>query len=392
MKLKNNFNLWKQMRKATAALALLGLVATSQSQAASIEATDAQAASGWAISVDARANYVGGNLGLIDREDAALDSWKQYLDKPIMAIKVQSPNGVVTFEGVFDLDILARRHTNMNDAADKYSSLDASPARHIIQELTAKFAATENLYVKAGLGQVNFMERERDLFATRPLQSNQELRERLFAEVGYTLEETGTSIMVSIFDGTEQRAVDVMGSLSRNDFIDIERLDDRHSTSASFAGRLVQQLGNTGLEASVGFAHINNIDNQGNDQQRLAIGLSGQYEVADWVIGGLIQFVRTFDQVYLSSTVAEVSASNGRLTAYLRGELAEVQAGSSTELAKLGTVGVQYDLVDTRYITASPFVELLVESRPSYDNMNIGLLMGVKVQAGYSNQTPAKTE
>jgi hypothetical protein len=385
---KYNFNFWS---KASAMLALAGLIGTTQ--AASFEAADSKDVAGWAITVDANANLVGGNLGLIQRDNPATDDWKGYLDKPIMAIKVQSPNGVITFEGVFDLELLARRHTNMNDSADKYSSLDGTPARHIIQELTAKYAASENLYVKAGLGTVNFMERERNLFATRPLQSNQEIRERLFAEVGYTLQETGTTVIVSIFDGTEQRATDLMGSLSLEDFMDIPDLSNRADNSASFSGRLVQKLGNTGLEASVGFAHINNIDNAGNDQQRLSIGVRGEYEVADWVVSGLVQFVKTFDQVDLSSIVAEVSASNGKVTAYLRGELAEAATGAATkEDVKRATVGLQYALVNTRNLAVSPFVELLLEDRDSYSDTNIGLILGMKIAAGTSIVIPSKSE
>lgn len=376
--MKNNFKLWT----TTAALAFAGFA--SQSDAASIQATEANTDSAWAISVDASANVIGANPGLINNDGGAADDYDYYVDKPIMAIKVTSPNGVIEFEGVFDLETVTRRHLNLNEDGDKYSSIDGTPARHIIQELTAKYAASESLYVKAGLGTIGFMEKERNTFATRPLQNSAQLRERLFAEVGYELQDSGTKVMVSIFDGTEQKAVDLMDDFSIRDFAEIQDLDDRADDSLSFAARVEQQLGNTGLTAAIGYAQINNIDNAGNDQQRVALSLKGQYMLSNWAVSGLVQFVQTFDQVDLSSTVAEVAASNGKLTAYIRGEWAETTANSADDVLR-GTLGVQYDLVDNSSVRISPFLELLAEDREGDDNVNMGLLAGVKIQAGVSH-------
>ncbi len=375
--MKNNFKLWS----ATAFLALAGIAGAAN--AASIETSQNKTTSAWAISVDASATVVGSNSGAIINDGGAADETDYFVDKPIMAVKVTSPNGVIEFEGVFDLETITRRNINLNGSDEKYSSLDGTPARHILQELTAKYAASESLYVKAGLGTVAYMEKERSTFATRPLQNSSQIRERLFAEVGYVLKDSGTKVMVSIFDGTEQKAVDLMDDFSIRDFAQIQDLNDRSATSASLAARVEQAIGKTGLTAGVGFAQINNYDNAGSDQQRLALSLKAQYMVSSWAVTGLVQFVQTFDAVDLRSTVAEVTASNGKLTAYLRGEWAETSENSADDEYR-ATLGVQYDLVDSAAAKISPFVELLAEDREGDNNMNLGALAGIRITGGTS--------
>lgn len=385
--MKNNFKLWS----ATCVLALAGFA--SSSNAGSIEAVDANSpstASGWAISVDASATVLGVNPGNLGNNGGAADETDFYVDKPIMAVKVTSPNGVIEFEGIFDLETITRRHLNLNEDGDKYSSLDGTPARHILQELTAKYAASESLYVKAGLGTVNYMEKERNTFATRPLQNASQLRERLFAEVGYTLDQSGTQVMVSIFDGTEQKAVDLMDDFSIRDFAEIQDLNDRADSSVSFAARVSQKLGNSGLEASIGYARINNRTNTGDSQDRVAVSLKGQYMVSNWALTGLVQFVQTFDDIDLSSTVAEVTASNGKLTAYVRGEWAQTSANSDDDVLR-GTAGIEYTLVDSAAAKISPFLEILAEDRAGDDNGNYGMLAGIRISGG-TTQIRSKSE
>ena len=387
---------WKTATLAFAMIAGASPMLATNSVAAQIEAKE-QAPNtdvgGWAVKFDASGKFVAVDRSAIKGGNS---DWSSYLSRPVMAILVTSPSGAIQFEGVFDLESLTARDLNMNGSAEKGTNVDNTALNHIIQELTVKYQATENVYLKAGLGTPTFgvgrSDRgDRDVFSTRPLQAQYaELRERLFAEVGVELG-SGTTMHVAVFDGTQQAAIDPNGKFKANDFADIDLNAGRLQDSASVAATLEQKLGNTGLTAVVSYAHIRELTAGANDQDRIAMGLKGQWALQNWTISALYQFTKVFDQVNLQSHLAEVQARNGKLALYLRGEYTEQQAGAGISKTKAATAGISYELVKTENMTLSPFVELLASKTDGQD-VNLGVAAGVSASFGASIGGGSKSE
>ena len=141
----------------------------------------------------------------------------------------------------------------------------------------------------------------------------------------------------------------------------------------------------------VSYAHIRELTAGANDQDRIAMGLKGQWALQNWTISALYQFTKVFDQVNLQSHLAEVQARNGKLALYLRGEYTEQQAGAGISKTKAATAGISYELVKTENMTLSPFVELLASKTDGQD-VNLGVAAGVSASFGASIGGGSKSE
>lgn len=374
-------------------MTVLGLVLgfSQTSSAASFEAVDSE---GWSIDLGASANVTSGGPGLIRDSSGVGNDYKVYLDRPVVSMRVTSPSGKVEFFGVFNLETLARRHANMNDASDKYSSFDGHQARHIIENLTATVKASDNLFVTGGLGTVAIMQPSGTLVAQNSMQDELfQLRERLFVEVAYVLD-NGTSVQMSIFDGTQQKAVDLAGSFGIDDFANFEKMSgSRLADSASFGVKVDQPLGDTGIYASLGYALVRNRMNTGGSDHMVSLGLDAAYELGEWLVYGLVQFVHVFGEGQnLNSVLAEVAAEKGKFTGYAQVEYTEVPTSStSNDNVLRATLGARYKIVETKNITVSPFAEFYVADSQARGT-DVGFILGTSIELGTKIDLAPKSE
>jgi hypothetical protein len=365
----------------------LGLGFVGPANAASFEAVDS-----WTIDVGASANVLGGNQSLIKNGSGRDDDFKVHLDRPVVSMKVTSPSGAVEFFGVFNLDVLARRHTNMNSDADKYSAFDGHEARHIIENLTATVKASDNLFITGGIGTVAFMQPAGTIVSQNSLQDELfQLRERLFVEFAYVFD-NGTNVQMSIFDGTKQKAVDLAGSFGLNDFVDIEKMSwDRVGDSTSVAVKVDHPLGDTGIHASLAYALVRNPLNTGGENHMVALGLDAAYELGEWLVYGLIQFVTVFGNESSNSILGEIVAEKGKLSLYGQAEYTQARVGGVKEGVTRGTLGAKYKIFENNNVTVSPFVEFYAQTSKSQDS-DLGFIIGTSVELGTQINLNKKSE
>jgi hypothetical protein len=376
-------------------LTLMGLVLgiAGTSYAASFEAVDVDS-DGWSLDINASINSVGRNQ-LRLRNGASRDySFKVYLDRPIVSMRVTSPSGRVEFFGVFNLETLARRYVNSHIESDEDSIFDGQQVHHIIENLTATVKAADNLFVSGGLGTVAIMQPSGKLVSQNSLQDEvHQLRERLFVEVAYVLD-NGTSVQMSVFDGTQQRAVDLANSFGIKDFASFEKMSgSRLVDSASVGIKLDQPLGNTGIHASLGYALVRNRMNRGGEDHMVSLGLDATYELGEWLFYGLVQFVHVFGEFQnLSSVLSEISAQKGKFTGYAQVEYTEVPSSSSSnENVLRATLGARYTLVETKNMKLSPLAEIYVQDSKARGT-DLGLILGTSVELGKRIEFSRKSE
>jgi hypothetical protein len=220
-----------------------------------------------------------------------------------------------------------------------------------------------------------------------------QLRERLFVEVAYVLD-NGTSVQMSVFDGTQQRAVDLANSFGIKDFASFEKMSgSRLVDSASVGIKLDRPLGNTGIHASLGYALVRNRMNRGGEDHMVSLGLDATYELGEWLVYGLVQFVHVFGELQnLSSVLSEISAQKGKFTGYAQVEYTEVPSSSSSNDNVLrATLGARYTLVDTKNMTLSPFAEIYVQDSKARGT-DLGLILGTSIELGKRIDLSRKSE
>jgi hypothetical protein len=342
-------------------------------EAASIEAEDA-----WSSDMRVSGTMISGNRALIRNGSGRDDIYKVYLDRPLVSVRLMSPSGSVEFFGVFNLETLVRRHVKLNASSERHSPFDDQQTRRVIENLTATVQASEKIVVTAGVGTVAFMQPIGSVVSQYSLQDEvHQLRERLFVETAYIMD-NGTTVQVSIFDGARQKAVDLTRSFGIDDFLDFERSG---SDSISGAIKVNRPLGSTGIHAFVAYALVRNPAGRSGQNHMVSMGFDATYELGEWVIYGLLQFVQVWGQENLNSVLGEIVAEKGRLALYTQGERTYVPSTSSKERVFRGSLGAKYKIVQNDSFTLSPFAEIYAESRRNQSS-DLGLILGSSVEFG----------
>lgn len=367
---------WKPTLSGLSALSLCLLMS------ASANAVEIGAGDSWVVEGTASANIVGGSTTALKGDGGDFDV---YLDKPVVSLRVTSPTGKVEFFGVFNMDVLARRHLNLNESGDKNSSYDNKETRHIIENLTATVQAKENIFVTAGIGTVAFLQPAGNVVSRISAQDeNFQLRERLFAEVAYVAD-NGSTIQMSIFDGSKQKAVDAAKSFKMSDFANLQSLS---TDSISGAVKIDHPL-TTDVHLTASYAYVRNANNDGKNEQMVSVGADAAYEMGDWLVAGLVQLVHVFGDNSRTSILGEVVAEKGKVSIYGQAERTEVNAGGDTTR---GTLGAKYKLVSNDNLTISPFAEIYAEANSERDDTNIGFFMGTNIEFGKEISLGSKSE
>ncbi len=372
----NKRSSWTPKVSSLSALTL-ALLVTSSANAVEIGAGDS-----WVIESTGSANVVGGSAGLIKGDSNDFDV---YLDKPVVSVRVTSPTGKVEMFGVFNLDVLARRHLNMNGSAAKGTSYDGRETRHIIENLTATIQAKENIFVTAGIGTVAFLQPQGSVVSRVSAQDeNYQLRERLFAEVAYVAE-NGSTIQMSIFDGAKQKAVDVAKDFGMRDLYNPQKY-----SADSISGALkVDHPLSTDVHLTASYAYLRNANYDGKNEQMVSVGVDAAYELGDWAVAGLLQLVHVFGGDSRNSVLGEIVAEKGKIAVYTQAEYSELSGGKNTTRA---TLGAKYKLVENDAVKVSPFAEIFYQSDSDQDESEIGLFAGVNLQLGHEFSTGTKSE
>ncbi len=377
---KKSFKKIKLSRLGGLSAVTLALLISSSASAVEIGAGDS-----WVVEGTASANIVGGNAGLLNDGSGSADDYDVYLDKPVVSMRVTSPTGKVEFFGVFNLDVLARRHLNMNESSKKGQAYDGREVRHIIENLTATVQAQENMYVTGGIGTVAFLQTQGNVVSRISAQDeNFQLRERLFAEVAYVTD-NGTTIQMSIFDGAKQKVLDSKDSFGLGDLYDPQKYK---ADSISGAIKVDYAL-STDVHLTAGYAYVRNANYDGNNEQMVSVGVDAAYELGDWMVAGLVQLVHVFGDDSRTSVLGEIAGEKGKHTIYGQAEYTELNKGGDTTR---GTLGYKYKLVDGESVKISPFAELFVESRSDQDEANVGFFTGVNMEFGKEISLGQKTE
>lgn len=364
---------------------LVGMTLVSSLAMAQELSTTKDSSGSWKIDLGASANVmVGSGRALSDD----LNGMDVAVDRPFLLIKITSPNGKVEFEGVFNTQALIARENTLNGAIPD----------HVIQELKAKIQLNPMLSLKAGLGSVGFGSglEERGPRSVIPLLSEQsrysQIKERLMAELGLTLE-TGTTIQVAVFDGTEQSAINSANDIRGSDFINLGDGVSRLNDSASLAVSMQQNLGKilgVDVKVSGSYAHIRQFNKEGYlqvktgdyDQDRMALAIALQKQLGSWTIGALYQFVKVFGAADVRSHLAEVTAKYERVTLFARFEHMEETAATTTK-TKSASAGVSFLAYASSIFSIEPFAVFTARQVNGGDT-DWGAYLGAKVAVGTS--------
>ena len=356
---------------------IVGMTLVSSLAMAQELSTTKDSSGSWKIDLGASANVmVGSGRALSDD----LNGMDVAVDRPFLLIKITSPNGKVEFEGVFNTQALIARENTINGAIPD----------HVIQELKAKIQLNPMLSLKAGLGSVGFGSglEERGPRSVIPLLSEQsrysQIKERLMAELGLTLE-TGTSIQVAVFDGTEQSAINSANDIRGSDFINLGDGVSHLNDSASLAVSMQQNLGKilgVDVKVSGSYAHIRQINAGADDQDRMALAIALQKQLGSWTIGALYQFVKVFGAVDVRSHLAEVTAKYERLTLFARFEHMEETAATTTK-TRSASAGGSVLAYASSVFSIEPFAVFTARQVNGGDT-DWGAYLGAKVAVGTS--------
>ncbi len=371
-------------RSYSVPLSLLGVGLSLTSSLAHAASIEAESNDGWSAEFAASANAVSGNQSLLKNGSGRDNAYKVYLDRPVVSLRLTSPTGKIEFFGLFNLEALVQRNVNMNSSSDRNSSFDGHSTGHVIENLAATIKASEKLFITAGVGTVAFMQPAGSVVSQSSLQDEvHQLSERLFIETAHVLE-NGTTVQMSIFDGTEQKAVELTRSFGVKDFFDFGKLSgDRVSDSVSGAVKIDKPLGDSGVHAFAAYALVRNPQGTGAENHMVSLGLDATYELGEWVVYGLLQFVQVWGEEKLSSVMTEVVAEKGKLSTYVQGEYTQLPSTSSTR--KVGvvraTLGVKYKAIQNDNLTLSPFAEIYAENRGD-SKSDVGLIFGSTIEFG----------
>ncbi len=365
---------WSNLKFAVIGLAFAGAVAANAQSVSSGN----NSSGNWAVQVDATATGLVGNnqafQGASDKIDATMD-------RAFVAVKVTSPDGKVQFSGIIDAGVLARDNLAQGKSPD-----------HMIEELLATVKANDMLSISAGIKSIGLgagLEYRGDR-ANIPLLSDQasmtQLKQRLAVEFGLTFE-TGTTMQIAIFDGTEQSAISKTGSFQASDIVDINmdanRLVDSASAALSIQQKLGKVLGND-VKIMGSYAKINDRLAKGTSEDRIALAAQIERQVGNWTLAALYQFAKVYGDKDLNSHLLEATAKNKQLTIFGRLERTEQSTPASKEKVTSASVGASYRITkEESKVALDPFAMLVVKDSKSRTEADVGFYLGVKASGSH---------
>ena len=338
----NKHGSWKKFHRAV----LLGALATMPmlTQAAK-------------ITVEGSTQMVLGVAGAADQAIADSKGFGYLFDKPTMVVTTELENGI-RFEVALDLESIVRREINVNDSADKNSSLDGNQARGIVQEVVASLTRGA-IDFKGGYGDVGFDKRPKQLALSRTSQEyNERLAERLFLRADYNLE-SGTRLSVAIFDGKSRSAINLADDYKWSDLLNVQDgdLSDRISGMAA----VEQKLGGANVRLAYAAQQLaaNDLDN------KIAASVDGNVTIKGQEFNAMLQYIRHFSDSMkgMDSWMAQVSTKlNDKTTVYVRGEITDQNTVSGKDEALTGTIGLSHDVYSNKSVKVTAIGEILASN------------------------------